>query len=168
MPDDSIAIAVAQFAPGDDTAENLADIRTLATRAAARTRPLPPVIARVQAHFPRIWAIDGSTLEELFKKVGLQRPAVGTVLGGTLEAVLDVATKLPVMLWLDPDPAANDKRFVERIKALLTPGTLLVLDAGYYAFPWFDWLTERLSDWLTECLSPADLRVWWPDLYLAR
>ena len=116
---------------------------TLSARAAARTRPLPPVIARVQAHFPRIWAIDGSTLEELFKKVGLQRPAVGTVLGGTLEAVLDVATKLPVMLWLDPDPAANDKRFVERIKALLTPGTLLVLDAGYYAFPWFDWLTEH-------------------------
>lgn len=34
--DDSTAIAVAQFAPGGDTAQNLADIRMLATRAAGR------------------------------------------------------------------------------------------------------------------------------------
>ncbi|HEU4849038.1 MAG TPA: nitrilase-related carbon-nitrogen hydrolase, partial [Terrimesophilobacter sp.] len=36
MTDDSIAIAVAQFAPGDDTAQNLVDIRSLTTRAAGR------------------------------------------------------------------------------------------------------------------------------------
>lgn len=116
---------------------------TLHERAAGRARPLPPVVARLRAHYPRIWAIDGTTLEELFKKVGLLRPEPGTVLGGTLEAVLDLATKLPVHLWLDRDPAANDLRFRERIQALLLPGTFLVLDAGYYAFPFFDWLTEH-------------------------
>ena len=112
-------------------------------RAAARARPLPPVIARVQAHYPRIWAVDGSTLEALVKKVGLLRGEPATALGGTLEAVLDLATKLPVSLWLEPDPDANDLRFRDRIPALLTPGTLLVLDAGYDAFPFFDWLTEH-------------------------
>jgi hypothetical protein len=116
---------------------------TLQARAAARTRPLPPVIARVQAHYPRIWALDGSTLEELFKKVGLLRPEVATVLGGTLEAVLDLATKLPVRLWLDPDPVGNDLRFLDRIKEALAPGTLVVMDAAYYAFPFFDWLTDH-------------------------
>ncbi len=115
---------------------------TLQARAAARTRPLPPVIARVQPHFPRIWAIDGSTLEELFKKVGLLRPEPTTVLGGTLEAVLDLATKLPVHLWLERNPVGNDLRFLDRVKALLTQGTLLVMDAAYWAFPFFDWLTE--------------------------
>jgi hypothetical protein len=100
------------------------------------------VVARVQAHYPRIWAIDGSTLEAVFKKVGLLRPESGTVLGGTLEAVLDLATKLPVSLWLDPDPVGNDLRFLDRLKTVLTPGTLVVLDAAYSAFPWFDWLTE--------------------------
>jgi hypothetical protein len=116
---------------------------TLRARAAARARPLPPVVAQVQPHYPRIWAVDGTTLEALFKKVGLLRPEPGTVLGGTVEAVLDLATKLPVQLWLDPDPVANDLRFRARIQALVTPGTLLVLDAGYYAFPFFDALTER-------------------------
>ena len=116
---------------------------TLQARAAARTRPLPPVVARVRRHYPRIWAIDGSTLEELFKKVGLLRPEAGKVLGGTIAAVLDVATKLPVHVWLDPDPVGNDLRFLDRIKGVLEPGTLLVLDAAYWAFPWFDWLTEH-------------------------
>jgi hypothetical protein len=116
---------------------------TLAERAAARARPLPPVIARVAAHYPRIWAIDGTTLEELFKRVGLLRGADGTRLGGTLEAVLDLATKLPVQLWLDPDPAANDKRFLDRIVAALSPGTMLVLDAAYYSSAFFDRLTEH-------------------------
>ena len=67
----------------------------LQARAAARTRPLPPVITRVQAHYPRIWTVDGTTLEAVFKKVGLQRPEPGTVPGGALGAVLDLATKLP-------------------------------------------------------------------------
>jgi hypothetical protein len=116
---------------------------TLQVRATIRTRPLPPVIARVQRHYPRIWAIDGSTLEELFKKVGLLRPAHGTVLGGTLEAVLDLATKLPVHLWLERDPVGNDLRFLDRVKAILTPGTLVVMDAAYWAFPFFDWLTAH-------------------------
>ena len=116
---------------------------TLHARAAARTRPLPPVIARLQNHSPRIWAIDGSTLEAVFKKCGLVRPEPKTVRGGTLEAVLDLTTKLPVHLWFDPDPVANDLRFRDRIQAVTTPGTLLVLDAGYYAFAFFDWLTEH-------------------------
>lgn len=115
---------------------------TLHARAAARTRPLPPVIARARAHYPRIWALDGSTLEELFKRGGLLRPEPGTVLGGTLEAVLDLATRLPVHLWLERDPVGNDLRFLDRVKAALEPGTLVVLDAAYWAFPFFDWLTE--------------------------
>jgi hypothetical protein len=116
---------------------------TLQQRATTRTRPLPPVIARVRRHYPRIWAIDGSTLEELFKKVGLLRPEAGKVLGGTMEAVLDLATKLPVHLWLDPDPVGNDLRFLDRVKTVLGPDTLVVMDAAYWAFPWFDWLTEH-------------------------
>jgi hypothetical protein len=115
----------------------------LQARAAARARPLPPVVARLQAHYPRVWAIDGSTLEQVFKKVGLLRPEPGTVLGGTLEAVLDLATRLPVHLWLDPDPVGNDLRFLDRVKGVLGPGTLLVMDAAYWAFPFFDWLTDH-------------------------
>src|SRR5688500_9002800 len=47
----------------------------LAARADARSRPLPAVVARTQALFPQIWAADGTTLEAVFKKVGLLRTA---------------------------------------------------------------------------------------------
>lgn len=101
------------------------------------------MIARLQPHFAQVWAVDGTTLEALFTRVGLLRGTPGTTLGGTLEAVLDLATKLPVALWLDPDPAANDKRFLDRLRAILPPRTLLVVDRGFYSFAFFDGLTDH-------------------------
>lgn len=138
----------------------LADLRpALAARAAARARPRPPVIVRAQARFACVWAVDGSTLEALFKKVGLLREATGTVLGGKLEAVLDLATKLPVHLWLDDDATANDKRFLDRLKAVLPVDALLVMDRGFYAFDFFDWLTQTRRWFVTRARSLAALEV---------
>jgi hypothetical protein len=131
----------------------------LAARAAARTRPLPPVVARAQRSFAGVWAVDGTTLEALFKKVGLLRGAEGPALGGKLEAVLDLATKLPVHLWLDDDPAANDKRFLDRLKAVLPARTLLVMDRGFYAFDFFDWLSAHGHGFVTRARSLAALEV---------
>ena len=132
---------------------------TLRARAAARARPLPPVVARARAHFDQVWAVDGSTLEQVFGKVGLLRQEPTAPLGGTLEAVLDLGAKLPVQLWLDPDPNANDKRFLDRLKALLPPRVLLVLDRGFYSFPFFDWLTETERGFVTRSRSLAALSV---------
>jgi hypothetical protein len=114
----------------------------LQERAMARTRPISPLLRRVQTHFPRIWAMDASTLEELFKKVGALRGREELVLGGTMLALLDVVTRLPVQLWFDPDPHANEKRFLASVEAWLEPGTLLLGDGGFSTFPFFDWLTE--------------------------
>jgi len=122
---------------------------TLQHRAAQRSRPRVPIMARAQAQFAVVWAIDGTTLEALFKQVGLLRPEPGTVNGGTVEAILDLVTKLPVRLWLDPDPAANDKRFLDRIQAVLPPQTLLVMDRGFSSFPFFDWLTDHACWFVT-------------------
>jgi hypothetical protein len=131
----------------------------LAARAAARGRPLPPVIARTRGRFPHVWAVDGTTLEELFRKVGLLRGTADGALGGTLLAALDLATKLPVHLWLDGDPHANDKRFLGDLKAVLPPGALLVFDRGFYAFPFFDWLTDEDRWFVTRARSLAALSV---------
>jgi len=146
--------------PADLFHRVLADLLpALAARAAARSRPRPPVVDRAQAHFPQVWAVDGSTLEALFKKVGLLRDAPATVLGGKLEAVLDLATALPVHLWLDADAAANDKRFLDRIRAVLPPATLLVVDRGFYSFPFFDWLGDHGHAFVTRARALTALEV---------
>jgi hypothetical protein len=115
----------------------------LAARAAARRRPLPPAVARALGHFSAVWAADASTLEALFKRVGALRGREAALLGGKLLALLDLASKLPVRIWWTDDSDANEKRFLDRLKPALPPGVLLVLDAGFFAFPWFDWLTEH-------------------------
>lgn len=116
---------------------------TLHARAAARTRPAPSVIARALTHFPRIRIVDASTLAEVFRKVGGLADAPDGSLGGKLLAVLDLPSKLPVAVWLEANPAANEKSFGERIKELLPPGTLVLFDRGFYAFPFFDWLSAH-------------------------
>jgi hypothetical protein len=54
----------------------------LLVRAAARRRPLPPVVARARAHFGHVWAVDGSAREQVFAKVGRRRGAAGRAAGG--------------------------------------------------------------------------------------
>jgi hypothetical protein len=130
---------------------------TLAARAAARTRPLPPVISRARTHFAQVWAVDGTTLEALFQKVGVLRAVPGTPLGGTVEAVLDLGSKLPITLWLDPDPAANDQRFLDRVQQALTAPTLLVFDRGIFSFAFFDWLTAHNHGFVTRARANTAL-----------
>jgi hypothetical protein len=121
----------------------------LLARAAARARPLPAPVAGALGRFERVWVADATTLEAVFRRVGALRETSATVLGGKLLAVLDLPSKLPVHLWYDEDPAANEKGFLDRLRAALPAGTLLVLDRGFYAFPFFDWLTEHGSFFLT-------------------
>ena len=136
--------------PADLFASLCAEILPLVqARATARTRPILPVLRDLQPIFPRIWAVDASTLEELFTKVGLLRDRPETVLGGTMLALLDVVTRLPVRLWFDPDPRANEKRFLPLVLAALEPGTLLLADRGFYQFAFFDALTDREVGFVT-------------------
>src|SRR6185503_12256059 len=69
----------------------------LAERAATRGRPHPPAVARAQARFGRVWVVDGTTLEHVFRKVGLLREGAGAGLassGGKCVAVLDLVSHL--------------------------------------------------------------------------
>lgn len=115
----------------------------LADRAARRTRPREPVVAHALQPFPRIWAVDATTLEALFKKVGLLHGIPQTILGGTVLGVLDVPTRLPVTLDWDASTTINERPLFDRLRERIPPQTLLLLDAGFYGFPRFDWCTAQ-------------------------
>lgn len=132
---------------------------SLQARAAARSRPGPPVVVRAQRHFGQVWAVDGTTLEAVFRRVGLLRDVPTIPLGGVVGALLDVATKLPVTLWFEPHAATNDQRFRPRIMAALPPRTLLLFDCGFYAFAFFDWLTDHDHGFVTTIRADAAYRV---------
>jgi hypothetical protein len=115
----------------------------------ARQRPLPPVIQRAQRHFPRIVALDGSTLDSLVRKVGLLRDGEGPVLAGRMAGLLDVASRLPHRLWYDADSQAHDQRFWERALSGLERGMLVLFDLGFTNYALFDQLTEQGISFIT-------------------
>jgi len=66
--------------------------------------------------------VDGTTLEHVFRKVGLLREGAGTGTapsGGKCAAVLDLASQLPVQIWVGDAPTANDKRWLPALADLL-------------------------------------------------
>jgi hypothetical protein len=83
----------------------------------------------------------------------------GTVLGGKLMGLLYLPSKLPVGLWLDEDADVNEQGFLDRLKAVLTEGALLIVDKGSYSLSLFDWLTEHRRFFLTRARSFAAFDV---------
>jgi len=131
----------------------------LQERAAVRTRPRPPVIQRAQDHFTHLWIIDATKLELLFKKVGALREEPGAPHGGHLLGVLDLVSRLPVQLVWDDTTSINERHLLERVKGMLPPGTLLLLDRGFYGFPLFDWCTDHQVSFITRTRSDASYTV---------
>ena len=114
----------------------------MATRHAARTRPLPPALRWAQRHFTAVVALDGSTLDTLLRKCGLLRDGEGPVLAGRMACLLDVVTRLPWAIWYEQDQRAHDQRFWEQALAAVERGMLLIFDLGFLNFIRFDQLTD--------------------------
>lgn len=120
-------------------------VPALQQRAAQRPTAHAALLTEVAPHFDRVWILDSSRLEAVFKKSGALRGVSQTVLGGTLTTVLDLASHLPVHLWLDASPTKNDRRILDTVVPLVPERTILLLDRGFSRFSFFDALTETGS-----------------------
>jgi hypothetical protein len=119
----------------------------------ARTRPLPPVLAWVQARYAQVLVVDGSTLDALLRKVGLLREAEKHPLAGRMTALLELGSRLPRHLWYEEDPQAHDQRGWPEIQKVLVRGALVLYDLGYTHFTVFRELTQAGVFWLTRAKS---------------
>lgn len=135
----------------------------LPVRLAARTHPLPPLLQALRPRFAACYALDGTTLEALFRKLQALQERPEAPLAGHLAVVVDLLSHLPVQLWFAEDPGTNDKAFLPEVLAWLPTNSLVVFDLGYFAFPFFDALTQT-SRWfvsrLREKTSYTVERVW--------
>jgi len=113
-------------------------------RSQTRPHPLPPVLAWAQKRYQTILAADGSTLDALFRKVGLLRGAENHPLAGKFMTLLNVCTLLPHSIWFEPNANANDQRFWTQLLTAIPAGTLLLLDGGFTNFKRFIQLSTRL------------------------
>jgi hypothetical protein len=111
-------------------------------RAAQRPTAQAALRATLHPDYERVWILDSTRLEAVFKKSGALRGVSPTVLGGTLTTVLDLASHLPVHLWLNDSATVNDRAILDTVTPLVPNGTILLLDRGFSRFSFFDAVTE--------------------------
>jgi hypothetical protein len=132
---------------------------TLRERWAARQRPLPASIVCAQKTFAHIFAVDGSTLEALFRKLDALKDTPPGVLAGKICTVIDLAAHLPEYLWFTEEAQAHEATFLDRILAFAQAGTLWIFDRGFYDFTFFDDLIDKGVHWITRLKSNAVFTV---------
>ena len=131
----------------------------LPERQATRSRPVPAALAAIQARFAACYAVDGTTLEALFRKLQTLREQGDAPLGGHLGVVVDVLTHLPAKLFWADDPATNDKALASDIVRWLARDSLVVFDLGYFAFWLFDALSAASVFFVTRMREKVSYRV---------
>lgn len=134
-------------------------LAALPERQAQRTRPLPPLFRRLGTAFSAYYALDATTLEALFRKLGALREAPDAPLAGKVLSAVDLLTHLPAHVWWLDDPMANDKSLLPEVKGWLKTNSLVVFDLGFFAFSLFDDLTEQGVWFVTRLRTKTSYRV---------
>ena len=120
-----------------------------------KKRTLPLSVNYASQHFERLWIVDASTLEALFRKLkSLESSDLGK-LGGRICAVIDLKTRYPVQTWFDERPYAHESNYVPNLLELVTPKTLVLLDRGFWNYRLFEQLMLAQSDFITRLKSNA-------------
>jgi len=109
--------------------------------------------------FSQIWIVDGSTLEALFKKLDSLKDIPTGKLAGKMAVVMDLATRLPVEIWVEENPQTSDVKFEQKILSLVTSKTLLLLDRGFYHFQFWQELINRNIDFITRIKKGASVEI---------
>lgn len=122
-------------------------------------RLIPESIQFTCLSFEKIWIIDSSTLEALFRKLSSLKDAPPGQLAGKMGTVIDLITRLPVEIWFEENHRASDTKFEENILNLTSEKTLLLLDRGFYHFSFWLQLIERKIHFITRLKKGAAIQV---------
>jgi hypothetical protein len=114
-----------------------------------RLGPVSPLSATLAAFAKGVYALDGMTLDKVSKRLPALRGHDDAVLPGKIAAVFDVRAQLWRTLTFVEDARANDKTTARELLAGLAAGSLLLADLGYFAFKWFDDLTDQGYFWVS-------------------
>ena len=124
-----------------------------------KDRPLPESVQFTLSTFNKIWIIDGSTLEALFKKLKSLSDIPQGQLAGKMGVVIDLVTRLPVEIWFQENPKASDSKLETDILNLVSAKTLLLLDRGFYHFSFWLKLMEKEIHFITRLKKGASIKV---------
>lgn len=127
---------------------------------AARRPAVPDPLGGWAAFAQGVYALDEMTLDVVTRRLPSlrQRPARDR-LPGKLAAVFDLRAQLWRQVEFQDDAHQNEKVAARRLLAGLPRGSLLLADLGYFAFAWFDELTQRGYYWVSRWRAKTSYQV---------
>ena len=137
----------------------MALLPVLQTRWQARQRPLPESLVVARRQFAHVYAVDGSSLEALFRKLAVLSDAPLGQLGGKIGTIVDLAMRLPEHIFFRVEALAHDTTFLPDILSLIQAGTLWVFDRGFYDFAFFGDVIDRGGHFITRLKANAVFQV---------
>jgi DDE family transposase len=118
------------------------------SRLRATQKDPPTAPGSLHNRFSALWAVDGSTLEALRRKLK-ELPEQGTALGGKMLTAVDLFTRRPQHTWYTEHAPANDKSFFRQLLEALPLNGLVVFDLAWFGFTLFDQLTAEGKFFIT-------------------
>lgn len=109
-----------------------------------------------------VYAIDESTFDALpttLPVVGMPASQSLPTLPGKLAACLNLRTQQWERILTTDAPTQNEKVLARQLVDGLARGSLVLFDLGYFAFRWFDDLTERGLCWISRYRSGTSYTV---------
>ena len=118
----------------------------------AGTEPLAPFAAGV-------YALDEMTLDAIKKRMPSLRESVEAILPGKMTALFDVRAQLWHHVQFQAEAHQNEKVAARGMLEHVPPGSLILADLGYFAFAWFDDLTQAGHYWISRLRAKTSYTV---------
>ena len=90
-----------------------------------------------------VYALDEMTLDAVKKRLPSLRQIVGAVLPGKVSSLFDVRAQLWKQVMFQAEAHQNEKVAARDMLKYVPHGSLILADMGYFAFAWFDELTDK-------------------------
>jgi Transposase DDE domain len=127
--------------------------RLLGQISAVLAERLAPFLPQTLAAFAtEVLAVDATTLDAVARHLPATEGAAARTdrrLPGKLAVVFDVRRQQWWRVCFRPDPHENDKLIVRDLVSGVARGSLLLFDLGYFAFKWFDELSDQGLWWVS-------------------
>lgn len=98
-----------------------------------KNRPLTASIKFTKTKFERIWAVDGSTLEALFRHLESLEDKT-SLLAGKIYVLVDLLTHLPVAIAFKENPYYSDTKMWGWLKSSIPSNTQINFRPGFLRF----------------------------------
>jgi DDE family transposase len=135
----------------------------LFNEALSQAQPLPAskqdAPSELADRFTAVWLADGSTLEALRRKLKELKDAKQPPLAGKMLMIVEGFTRRPVKAFYTDQAQANDKAFSDQVIQALPVGGLLVVDLGFFSFPFFDSLSDSKKYFVTRMREKTSYEV---------